>query len=238
MRRLSKANLGSLVMLALLALVVLIPTVRALVPARGLATAYGTNPDGVNTREDKTLAQVVTQAHGKYAEGVSRQQTFVASIQGTGIAPGTALGTTAFYSLYNPANSGVRVCIQKVRIGYVSGTLGAGVLYHCALATTTQTAPSGGTALTTYTLDVGSGAASKATAIAGATVVQPVAIGPICSTGAALATTALGFSQVVDDVDGEIWVEPGCTYQIQGVMAAGSTPLMTASVSWEEYPLL
>src|SRR5436309_2634152 len=79
-------------------------------------------------RYAKTGEQTMTQTHGKYYEGSSRGTMFAACEQGTGIAPGTALGTTACFALYNPVGSGKRLVIQKVSLGYKSGTLGAGTM--------------------------------------------------------------------------------------------------------------
>src|SRR5437867_6626845 len=46
-------------------------------------------------RSGKTGEQVLTQAHGKYYEASHRGVLFAACEQGSGVAPGTALGTTA-----------------------------------------------------------------------------------------------------------------------------------------------
>jgi len=201
-------------------------------------TAGGDGTYSLSTaRIDKTGAMVVQESGGAYGEASLRGLTFVAAEQGTGVAPGTALGTTACYVLYNPAGNTFRYRIQKVRVGYISGTLGAGTLYHCALKTSTQTAPSGGTALTTLCLDVGNGSVGTGLARVGATVVQPVAIGPLCSFQASLATTAADPWQIVEDVRAEIVIEPGCTYQLQGVTAAGTSPLVSPSVTWTEEPI-
>ncbi len=208
-----------------------------MVPVTGLAAAAGT-PGLTGAREGKTLEQVVTQAHGKYYEAASRGVLFNACEQGTGIAPGTALGTTAFFCLYNPVASGRRIAVKKVSVGYISGTLGAGTLYHCVNKTTTQTAPTGGTALTVQCCDVGAnpvGAVGQPSV--NETVVQPTAFRPLCSLTAELASSANGLHAITDDVDGEIVLEPGTSYQIQGVAAAGTSPKLTVGCTWEEVPL-
>lgn len=191
-------------------------------------------------RQGKTGEAIVAHAHGRYYEPSSRAVVFSAGSQGVGVAPGTALGTTALFALYNPVASGKRLAILRASIGYVSGTLGAGVILHCAnpfIAGTAVAAPSSGTLLTNYCTNIGnqSGAASVAVARTGATVTTPLAVlGAICSLQASLASTAVAPWQVIDDVGGLIVVEPGFCYQIQSVAAAGSTPLVTPSVTWEE----
>ena len=197
--------------------------------------ADGTTPVG---RSAKTGEQCVSQAHGKYYEAAHRGALFAACEQGSGVAPGTALGTTAALVLYNPPNSGKRLAIKKVRVGYISGTLGAGTLYHCVNNTTTQTAPSSGTLLTPVCSDVGNGASPVGVARVGATTVQPVAYAPFASLNAMLATTATNPVQVEEDLDGEIVLEPGTTYQLQAVAAAGSSPKITAGITWEEVPIV
>lgn len=208
-----------------------------MVPATGVAVAAGV-PGLTLAREGKTLEQIVGQAHGKYFEAGSRGMLWGACDQGAGVAPGTALGTTAMFVLYNPVNSGRRLAVKKVSVGYFSGTLGAGTLYHCVLNTPTQTAPSGGTALSAQCSDVGGGGqGSVGLARTGATVVQPLAYRPMCSLTAELASTANQIQAVTEDLDGEIVLEPGTTYQLQAVAAGGSTPKLTVGVTWEEVPL-
>lgn len=226
------------------------PRMRWALPVLLLALAaavcyavVGPTPGGDGTyalsspRVDKTGAAVVQQSGGAYGEASVRGLTYCASDQGSGVAPGTALGTTAALVLYNPAGNSFRFRVQKVRVGYISGTLGAGTLFHCALKTTTQTAPSGGTALTALCLDVGNGSVGTGLARTGATVVQPVIIGAFGSLQASLATTAADPWQLTEDIKAEIVLEPGCTYQLQAVAAAGTSPLISPSVTWTEEPL-
>jgi hypothetical protein len=197
--------------------------------------------DGTNLtpfRQGKTGEQVVSQAHGKYFEPSHRGVLFTAGEQGAGTAPGTALGTTAAFCLYNPQGSGKRLAIKKVRVAYFSGTLGAGVLYHSVNNTATQTAPSSGTSITPVCADVGNTATPVGKAGVGQTVVQPTIYGPMCTLGAEASGTALQPAACAEDVDGEIVVEPGCTYQLQGVAAAGTSPKITMSVTWEEVPIV
>ncbi|HYD99853.1 MAG TPA: hypothetical protein VEH84_10750, partial [Alphaproteobacteria bacterium] len=174
---------------------------------------------------------------------------FGAQEQGSGVAPGTALGTTACLALYNPRGSGKLLSITRVSLGYVSGTLGAGTVFHCANVPTDTGAvgavasPSGGTSLSVYNRRFGyqvqaASAAPVGLARVGATVTAPVAIGVFCSLQASLATTAVAPWMMVDDVAGRIVIEPGFCYQLQAVAAAGSTPLVSPGVEWEEIPLL
>lgn len=198
-------------------------------------------------RQGKTGEAIVAPAHGELHEAASRGVLFRACEQ-AGVAPGTALGTTACLSLYNPGNSGKVLSVWVVGLGYISGTLGAGTVFHCtnspthtgALAAIAQ--PSGGTSLSIYPARLGgrvaqAGNASVAEVRSGSTVTTPVAARPLCSLQASLATTAVAPWLVKDWVRGEFLIEPGFCYQIQGITAAGSTPLVAPSVLWEEIPL-
>ena len=190
-------------------------------------------------RIDKTGSAVVQQSGGKYGETSLRQLTFCANDSGAGITPVTSISTTAMLVLYNPAGNNMRLRVQKVAAGYVSGTLSSGPVYHCANISTTQTAPSGGTLLTNKCLDIGSGAVGTGVVRTGATVASgTVTLRHFFSTSPILATTAVPIPRWTEDVDGEFVVEPGASYQIQAVQAgAGTSPLVTLGVSWTEEPI-
>lgn len=198
--------------------------------------------DGTNLqpfRQGKTGEAVVGQAHGKYFEAAHRGKLFAAQEQGTGVAPGTALGTTACLTLYNPPNSGVRLAVKKVSLGYVSGTLGAGTMYHCVNNSPTQAAPSGGTALSPVCSDVGNQAAPVGKALVNNTVASgTTAYRAFAYTGAFAGGANNSPEPCTEDIDGEIVVEPGCSYQLQSVAAAGTSPKVSPGVVWEEVPIV
>lgn len=190
-------------------------------------------------RAGKEADEIVSQLKGKYAEASARGQLFSATAGASGVAPGTALGTTGALILHNPAKNKVRLEVVAVASGYISGTLGAGTLFHCGLGTQGNTAVSGGTALTAQSLDIGGGYTSQAVVNAGGTIAAtPTALYPFCQFGAALASTAIGESTVFEDVDGRINVEPGGVYCLEAVAAAGTSPLIAPAVVWREVPLL
>lgn len=210
-----------------------------MIPAVGTAAARGTDPIAAPTRrQGQSYEDIVGMAHAKNFEAASAGVLFSACEQGTGIAPGTALGTTALFVLYNPVGSGKRIAIRRVSVGYISGTLGAGTLYHCVKNDPAQTAPSGGTALSVQCNAIGATPPAAGVARVNATVVTPTAVRPFCTLGAGLASTA-GFTMTAtDDLDDEFILLPGTTYQLQAVAAAGSTPKVTVGCTWEETPLV
>ena len=179
-------------------------------------------------------AQDVALKHGAYFDAARDRRLFHAATAATGVAPGTAIGTTSPFTLYNPQGSGKLVSIMVVSMGYVSGTLGAGSIWHTINEDEQQAVPTG-TAIVEIA-GVAGGSGPSAIALTTATVVAPVIVRPFCSLGASLATTAIAPWQVQDRVDGAIILNPGVAYSLQSTAAAGSTPLVVFGVTWEEIP--
>ena len=182
-------------------------------------------------------AYKVAQSHGRYLDAVLRGRCFSGGTAATGVAPGTAIGTTAAFSLYNPPGTGVNLAILKATMGYVSGTLGAGVV-HWLANTNVAAAASTGTAITAVNCLLGGGIAAQGKPLTTVTLpVAPTIMRPFCSLQASLASTAVEPWQIVEEVDGEIIVAPGCTISLHGTAAAGATPLVVFGLTWEELPV-
>jgi hypothetical protein len=177
---------------------------------------------------------VLTQAHGKYYEAARLGKLFVACTAAAGVAPGTALSTTPPLTLYNPSNSGKLLVPIKGAVGYVSGTLGAGTVVYGVNPTTSQAAPSSGTELTPQCTLIGAPrgigkAFQGATLAAAPTLYRPLAI-----LTALAAANDNGAFAVVDDLDGELALLPGACMSLQGIAAAGTSPLVLLALVWEE----
>ena len=185
-------------------------------------------------RLSNELELLVAHGRGKYAQAVKSGTVYIASIGVAGVAPGTALSTTPPISIHNPDDSGVLLSILRVAIGYVSGTLGAGLLAYAQA--TDAAAPTGGTALTPVNAKLGNTSVGHANCGTGHTVdATPTIIRASgISLGASLASTAELPVMVRDDLDGEIMVMEGKTFVVQGVAAAGSSPLIIISVTYQE----
>lgn len=190
-------------------------------------------------RVDKNGSAVVQQSGGKYAETSMRQVTYTAASQGTGVAPPTTLSTVSIIVLYNPSGNNQRFRVQRVSLSYLSGTLSSGPVFHCAIISATQAAPSGGTLLTNTCLDIGSANTGTGVVRTGATVAAGIkALRPFCTLAPMLATSVIPPTPVSEDVDGEFVVEPGASYHLQSVQAgAGTSPLVDVAVSWTEEPV-
>jgi hypothetical protein len=201
-------------------------------------TADGAVPAGA-PRYGKTGEQVVGQAHGKYFEAVHRGNCYVASAGATGQAPGTAIGTTACFTLWNPLGSGKRLKLIRASLGYISGTLGAGTLFYVANTSPTATLPTGGTAVTPTNCDLGAAANNVAKAYYGSTLpASPTVLRPWCSLFAELASTANALQDETEDLDGEFVIEPGCGLSVEAVAAAGTSPVISPGFTWEEVPIV
>lgn len=184
-------------------------------------------------RLDKTGAVVVSQGHPSNWEMASRGKLFIVSTAVAGVAPGTALSTTPPMCLWNPNNSGKDLCIEATHLGYVSGTLGAGSVVYAQVAVQ-ATAPTGGTELTPISTKLGAVRGTGRAFQASTVVSTPTIVRPAYIIGAFLATTALIPGLLRDDVDGAIVVPPATAFVIQGVAAAGTSPLVLLSITWEE----
>ena len=193
----------------------------------------GTN-NVVGVAIDKTGAQRVSQSHGKYYVS-NEDQKMYAACHNAGDAPGTTISTTAAMCIYNPQGSGVNIEICKVTVAYVSGTLGTGTLFHAVNMTNTQTAPSG-TAATGGVVNLSGGGAGQGQYFSTATVVAPKVTRPFIGLAPVLASTAVPFPVYTEDMDGEILLPPGTSYQLQSIAAAGTSPLLAFSCTWRELP--
>jgi len=174
-----------------------------------------------------------------WREATLAGRVFGGETAAAGVAPGTALGTTGPFTLANPAGSGVALVVIQGSYGYVSGTLGAGVIVWAANVNPVAAAVTG-TAITVNNMLLG-GARADGQGLAFTTStlpVAPVGIRPAFNLDASLATTAgIGLKALVDYVDGAICIAPGGALTLQGIAAAGTTPLVIEGSLWEEVSL-
>lgn len=202
----------------------------------GSATTQAAGSEGT-PRTDTYLHQLIAAGRAPAAHQTVAGVTFAGFIPpGTGQAPGTAIGTTGAFTLALAAGVAYRLVVRKIMVGYISGTMGAGVLALLAHQSATSiTAPTGGTVITPSNLSVGNQTASQANCRFNNTVpASGLMIRSICSLGASLASTAVQPWQVIDPVDGEVIVLPGNAVSVQGIAAGGTSPLVTVGMIWTE----
>jgi hypothetical protein len=96
-----------------------------------------------------------------------------------------------------------------------------------------------GSTLTPNNLDVGAANASVAVAFANGTLnANPVPLYPFAQLAESVGgTTAVNPATITEDVDGNIVLEPGAGWCLEGIAAAGSSPLVICGVVWEEIPV-
>lgn len=183
-----------------------------------------------------TGEEVVSQLHGNLYEQNRRGNVYMGVTAVTGVAPGTAIGTTAAFALYNPLNSGVNLGVLQASMSYLSGTLGIGFvnwIYHTA-------AVQAGAAITGTAISVvqgnGAGGAGKGKPLTTATVVAGVLARAFGNLPPMLASSVLTPWRLDDYVGGALIVPPGAGVSLQATAAAGTTPLVIFGCTWEESP--
>lgn len=169
----------------------------------------------------------------EFYEGVKEGGVYSATTALTGVAPGTSVSTTSAFTLYNPRGSNVNLVIIEGSMGYVSGTLGAGVVTWNANTDDESAIPTG-TAIVEVNMFVGAGNNALGQALTTATIVAPTPVRVFGNLGASLASTAVQPWVLRDRVDGAIVVKPGCAISLHATAASGTSPLVIFNVVWKE----
>lgn len=188
-------------------------------------------------RIGRTGEEINSPLNAPLYEITKRGNVFSGATAVTGVAPGTAIGTTAAFALYNPLNSGVDLVVLKASMSYLSGTLGIGFvnwIYHTAAVQAGVAVT--GTAISAVQCN-GGGAGAKGKPFTTATVVAGVLARLFGNLPPMLATTVLAPWRLDDDVDGALIVPPGAAVSLQATAAAGTAPLVIFGGTWAEVPV-
>lgn len=194
--------------------------------------------DGVTGegRIGRTGEQVFSGVHGRFYEQAKRGNVYSGATAVSGVAPGTAIGTTAAFALYNPLNSGFDLVILKASMSYLSGTLGIGFVNWIMHTAAVQAgAAVTGTAISVVRAN-GQNGVGVGKPLTTATVVAGVLTRLFANLPPMLATSVLAPWRLDDDVDGALVVPPGAAVSLQATAAAGTTPLVIYGCTWEEVP--
>ncbi|MBV5274456.1 MAG: hypothetical protein JZU52_12705 [Lamprocystis purpurea] len=203
-----------------------------------ITTGVVTRGDGAvgGARATRLGALVTAKGQGDFTEAALRARMFDLVTPVAGVAPGTVLSTTPPLTLWNPPSSGTLVAVLKSYLGYISGTLGGGSVVY-AVVPAQMTVPTTGTELVPQCSLVGA-PRGVARGFTGSTLVAiPTLLRPAYVLGAFAAATAVAPDPALDLVHGAIVLPPGTCLCLQGVAAAGTTPLMLLSLAYEELPL-
>jgi len=193
----------------------------------------GTGEGSITT----TGEQVVSQVHAPLYEQTRRGNVYMGATAVSGVAPGTAIGTTAAFALYNPLNSGFNLVVLKASMSYLSGTLGIGFVNWIMHTAAVQA----GVAVTGTAISVvcgnGSSSVGVGKPLTTATVVAGVLARLFGNLPPMLATSVLTPWRLDDPVDGALSVPPGAAVSLQATAGAGTTPLVIYGCTWEEVPV-
>lgn len=180
----------------------------------------------------------VSQAYG------GTMYTLTLSATTTGIAAGNIIGAAAAastqFALTNPSTSNKNLVLTKLGIGIISGTAGAGPLFHGFMTTNPTLASIGGTircnrlGSTAVTSVATPHSLAAGSALTGGSAPITFRVANFSSTNTAQAT--VGLINAVEVIDGDIIVPPGVTW-VPLWSAAGTTLLNAYSVTWYEMGL-
>lgn len=158
----------------------------------------------------------------------------------TGVAAGNIVAAAAAaatqFALSNPVGSGVVLVLSKFIMGVISGTPGAGPLFHGVIPNVPSLAASG-TIVNTFIGGPGSVAKGYASA-AGAALTGGLAPTILRSAGfSSTATAQASVSEIpcVEHIEGDIVIPEGYTW-VPLWSAAGSSLLNAYTITWEERP--
>jgi len=189
-------------------------------------------------RSDNTGALVTADGHGRYQEAVRQGSVWSLSTAAGGVTVAAANVFSAsagspIVGIFNPSGSGKNCVILRASTQMASGTAGAGGWVWGYLAANAGiTAGGGNGAINNGTLITGGSTAKTFTGSAwtggGAGLLLRFIGGPTTGAGAANANLTVN-----EETAGDIIVPPGGAVGIFAA-AAGTSPIVMASMTWEE----
>jgi hypothetical protein len=187
-------------------------------------------------------------AYASYYEGTARGEIFSLTLNAitTAVAAGNLVGAAAAastqFGLINPLNNTKNLVLLKFGMGVISGTPGAGPLFHGYISNiqSLTAASAGGTIRSNILGSPGSAAVpwslaagSALTGSTGLPLTQRLADFSATNTAQAIAN---GHVRCIEDLRGDIIVPPGVMWlPLWG--AAGTSLLCGYSITWQEVPI-
>lgn len=197
-----------------------------------VSTARGERSGGLATAD----------VRGHFSEAASRNSVFTLTLNATttGVAAGNIVAAAAAastqFALWNPVGSGKNLELLRFGMGVISGTPGAGPVFHGVFQGVPTLTSSTGTA---YSNLVGQTAASVArwmASAAGAALtggVAPITFACSAFSSTATAQASVGELNAVENLDGSIVLPPG-TGWVPLWSAAGTALLNAYTITWQE----
>lgn len=182
---------------------------------------------------------LVTELHGRYAAQASRGNLYHAitpspiTVTSNNVSPLAAAGSPIL-ALYNPPNSGRNAAILRHHIATISGTPGGPILWNFALNQSLTLAAANYIAGVPGNLTQASTSACQVIANIAASGALASQLLKIASAIPAVATSA-AFTTAEEEA-GTIIVPPGGLLSL-AAYAAGTSHVLLASLSWEEFPV-
>lgn len=190
---------------------------------------------------------VVMDGQGRYYEMVRVGCVFTLTLIATttGVAAGNIVGAAAAaatqFALLNPLSSGYNLVLLKLGIGIISGTPGAGPMFHGYLPNIASitAASAGGTIRSNKLGATGNSIATPWSLAAGSALTggqAPVTHRMADFTSTATAQASVGELKAIEYIDGDLVIPPGFGWlPLWG--AAGSSLLNGYSITWAEVPV-
>lgn len=184
--------------------------------------------------------------HPKYALQTYGKVMYTLTLSATtsGVAAGNIIGASAAQStqfgLINPATSNKNLVLTKFMIGVISGTVGAGPVFHGFITTLPSASSPGGTIRcnllnnTSITSSATPWALAAGSALTGASAPITFRVANFASTNTAQASVQL--VPTVEVLDGDIIIPPGVMW-LPLWSGAGTSVLNAYSVTWYEMGL-
>lgn len=206
-------------------------------------------PAGGPVRVSRQGSRVITHGHSRYFEPTMRDQVFTLTLPATttGVAAGNIVGAAAAaatqFGLINPATNTKNLVLIKFGMGVISGTPGAGPIFHGYIPNITSlTAASAGGTIRSNRMGVAGASSAIAWSLAAGSALTgstqaPVTFRPADFTATATAqAVANGHVKAIEIIDGDLIVPPGVMW-LPLWSAAGTSLLNAYSVTWEEVPV-
>lgn len=152
----------------------------------------------------------------------------------TGIAPVTAIPTTAAQWAITNTSSTLTMTFEELGVHLYSGTAAAGVcVFACLFSTPAQTGF--GTGLSAQNCNFSSSTASAAAIKSGVTVTAPAAPAWFLVAKSDSANTAVGAVAAVNfELKGSVMVPPGKSLGLATLSGTGTSPLFIPVATWTE----
>lgn len=192
----------------------------------------------INVRMGKTGEALIGQAHGRYYEPAVRGNVWSLSTAAAGvtIAAANVFSASAgqpIVGIYNPTNSGKNCVITRAILALASGTMAAGGWVWGFVAPNAGVSAAGGNgAINNGTLVAGGSLAktfvNSALTGAGAGSLLRFVGGPTTGAGAANANLT-----TQEETAGDLICPPGGVIGLFAA-AAGTSPIVVATMTWEE----